>query len=95
VKRKNTGTLHNVSETGAFIHSYDNLKPEDKISLRFMLPEENSGLSVDGKVVRIDDNVEKDSFLKGFGIHFTNSSPDVRALIASVVNRTKEGDRIW
>ncbi len=95
VKRKNTGTLHNVSETGAFIHSYDNLKPEDKISLRFMLPEDNSGLSVDGKVVRIDDNVEKDSFFKGFGIHFTNTSPEVRTLIASVVNRAKEVDRIW
>jgi Tfp pilus assembly protein PilZ len=95
VKRKNMGTLHNVSETGAFIHSYDNLKPEDKISLRFMLSEKNSGLSVDGKVVRVDGNAEKKSFYNGFGIHFTKTSPAVKTLIASVVNRKKEVDRIW
>ncbi len=95
VKRTNRGMLHNVSETGAFIHSYDNLNPEDEIRLSFMLPEKNRGLNVEGKVVWVADDIEKDSFFNGFGIHFTNTSPEVRTLISSVVSKTKEVDRIW
>ena len=95
VKRTNRGMLHNVSETGAFIHSYDNLKPEDKISLSFMLPDKNRGLNVEGKVVWVADSVEKDSFFKGFGVHFTNTSHEAKTLIGSVVNRTRRIARIW
>jgi uncharacterized protein (TIGR02266 family) len=94
-KRAHTGEICNVSETGVFIHSYENFKPEDKVSLKFLLPGREGDIKAEGKVVWVNNDMEKDSFYKGAGIYFTGTSPKDKALIASLVGKEKKEDRIW
>lgn len=88
------GSILNVSETGAYIHSVKDLQPDESIDLKFSLPGKDNTIEVEGKIVWVNSLEEKESLFNGMGVHFTNMTSENKSLIASFVeselHRTQE-----
>ncbi len=88
------GSILNVSETGAYIHSVENLQPDESIGLKFSIPGKDKTIEVVGKIVWVNSLEDKESLFNGMGVHFTNMTSENKSLIASFVEgelrRTQE-----
>ncbi len=80
-----TGSMINISETGAYICSSEDFLPKDVLNLRFLLPEDDKVIEVEGEVVW-GEKLEQDKKIKnGIGVQFTRIDPENKNLIASFV----------
>jgi tetratricopeptide (TPR) repeat protein/Tfp pilus assembly protein PilZ len=82
-----SGTMLNISESGAFIRYDNDLKPKNNLNVRFSLPGEKGIIEVKSKVLWVNSFGEKENTFKGMGVHFTNITPKDRARVASFVSK--------
>jgi len=71
------GTTENISESGIYIICEKALEPNTDLLLKFYLPGSRDEISVTGKIARI----EKAGNKKGYGLTFSNVSPDAKEKI--------------
>ncbi len=79
------GSILNLSETGAYIHSIEDLQPDERIGLTFSLPGKDNTIELVGKIVWVNSLEEKESLFNGMGVHFTNMTSGNKSFIASFV----------
>ncbi len=79
------GSILNLSETGAYIHSVEDLQPDESIGLEFSLPGKDNTIEVAGKIVWVNSLEEKESLFNGMGVHFTKITSENKLLISSFV----------
>ncbi len=79
------GSILNVSETGAYIHSVEDFQPDESIDLEFSLPGKDNTIELTGKIVWVNSLEEKESLFNGMGVHFTKITSENKLLIASFV----------
>ena len=79
------GSILNVSETGAYIHSVEDFQPDEGIDLEFSLPGKDNTVELTGKIVWVNSLEEKESLFNGMGVQFTKMTSENESLIASFV----------
>lgn len=85
VKGTFDGSILNISETGAYIHSVEDLQPDENIDLKFSLPGKDHTIEAEGKVVWVNSLEDKESLFNGIGVHFTKITHENKTFIASFV----------
>jgi uncharacterized protein (TIGR02266 family) len=79
------GSILNVSETGAYIHSVEDMQPGENVELKFSLFGDERTIEAEGKIVWVNSLDDKESLFNGMGVHFTKISTESRSSIASFV----------
>ncbi len=82
-----TGFLLNISETGMFLHTQNDLLPGTSVHLRFSLPDLNHILEVKGIVKWSNHMGQAKSMFGGAGINFVTIKPDEQQLIREFVKK--------
>lgn len=81
-----------INSGGLFLKSRNPLTPGTILNLQFSLPEDSRVIKVNGRVVWITREFEKEVGGKsepGMGIEFQDVDPETRALIDSLVKKSK------
>jgi uncharacterized protein (TIGR02266 family) len=79
------GSILNVSETGAYIHSVEDFQPDESIDLEFSLPGKDNTIELAGKIMWVNSLEEKESLFNGMGVNFTKMTSEDKLLLASFV----------
>lgn len=87
-----TGFLLNLSETGAFLHTKEELTEGMLLKMDFDLPRREGSHTVFGTVKWVSDQTERDSIFLGGGVMFEGITGEVREAIAGFV--TEEAERL-
>ncbi len=77
------GTSENISVTGMFMVTQHTIEPGSHISLDFFLPGDTVKIHLDAEVVRREYLKDQECF--GYGLHFLNVPPEIRARIQKFI----------
>ncbi len=85
-----TGFIRNISSTGAFLHTKEELIPGSMVRMRFVLPGEETVFGPSGIVKWSTKSGGKNNFFGGSGVCFTSMSDDEKdALLDFIESETK------